>query len=164
MELRLMVIEMKKRGSFRALAWLVCLSLVLSLYGGMMPRKASAAPKDQSSKERLGKKFSEDLGERAKRRDASTDTVSVILQLSDKPSGQLNALLKRNGVRLRNSFNQLNTHVVDLPASVVEELASFDEVSYVSPDRELASDGHVSQTTGAESRRSQKTSTGTSYP
>jgi serine protease AprX len=152
---------MQRRRSSPTLAWVACLSLILSLVGGiMLNRKASAA---QKSEPREGQKFSQDLGERAKGPGAATDIVHVILQLSDKPSGELNALLNRNGIHLRKSFNQLGAHLVDLPASAVEELASFDEVSFVSPDRELASDGHVAMTSGAGSRRSQTTSSGTPY-
>src|SRR5437764_11357183 len=86
------------------------------------------------------------------------DRVQVILQLSDKPSGELNALLNRNGVHIRAHFKNFNSYAVELPASVVAELSDFDEVAYISSDRATQSLGHVSQTTGTDAVR-QQTST-----
>ena len=53
----------------------------------------------------------------------------------------------------RANFRNLNTHVVELPASTVDELAADGDVSYVSPDREVNTLGHVSVTTGADAVR-----------
>ena len=68
----------------------------------------------------------------------SDDVVKVILQLNNKPSGQLNALLNRNGAHVRKIFNNLNMQVVELPLSVAEMLADFDEVEYVGSDFRVA--------------------------
>jgi len=81
---------------------------------------------------------------------AGTASASVILQLNDKPSGQLNALLNRNGVHVRNDFNLLKAKAIDVPASLIDELAAFGEVDSVSLDRVVKPSGHVSVTTGAE--------------
>src|SRR5947209_12155826 len=54
----------------------------------------------------------------------STNLIRVILQLNDKPSGKLNALLNRSGVHVRRTFNNLNAHTVELPESVVDDLPS----------------------------------------
>ncbi|HYO91444.1 MAG TPA: S8 family serine peptidase, partial [Pyrinomonadaceae bacterium] len=80
----------------------------------------------------------------------------MILQFSGKPSGRLNALLNRNDVHVRAHFENFNVSAVELPASVVQELASFSEVSYVSFDREVDSLGHVETTTGALATRTQQ--------
>src|SRR6185369_7343980 len=57
----------------------------------------------------------------------------------------------------------LNTLVVSLPVHEIEKVAEFSEVSFVSPERTVKVDGHVSQTTGAAYRRDQVSSTGTPY-
>ena len=62
-------------------------------------------------------------------------------------------ILKRNGVRVNGHFQNFNARAVELPANVVEELATFDEVSYISPDRDLKWLGHVTTTTGAQAVR-----------
>src|SRR5919199_4335300 len=133
------------------------LSLVFSLSGSIviadnnvLVRRAEA----KTSGNAKGKKVSPDLKKNG-------SLVRVILQLDGKPSGQLNALLNRNGVHVRASFKNLNAHVVELPQGVVDELASFSEVVYVSADRETQSLGHVSLTTGADAVRQQTKTTTT---
>src|SRR5919199_2043328 len=121
------------------------LSLVFSLSGSIviadnnvLVRRAEA----KTSGNAKGKKVSPDL-----KKDGSL--VRVILQLDGKPSGRLNALLNRNGVHLRASFKNLNAHVVELPGNVVDELANFSEVAFVSPDRKMSAAGHLTAATGA---------------
>jgi serine protease AprX len=136
---------------------LTIFSLLLTLcYGIMVTDQARAASGSKSGHGGSDKsaKISPDLS--ADGGDASL--VKVILQLSSKPSGQLNALLNRNGVHIRAHFQSFNSYAVDLPANVLEELTSFDEVAYVSLDRKTQSFGHVSLTTGADAIR-QQTST-----
>src|SRR5206468_5102635 len=67
--------------------------------------------------------------------------------------------LRRNGIRVRQVFRNFEARAIELPASVVEELAAFDEVSYISEDSEVKTLGHVSATTGADAVR-QQTKTG----
>jgi hypothetical protein len=45
------------------------------------------------------------------------ETVEVVVELSAPPSGRLNALLQRNGVRLRGHFASLDAMAVELPAA-----------------------------------------------
>src|ERR1044072_1896713 len=86
---------------------------------------------------------------------SGTQRVSVVLQLNGKPSGKLTSLLNRSGVHVRSQLKALNAFTVELPASVLEELASFSEVEFVSADSAVASFGHVSATTGTDAGRTQ---------
>ena len=83
----------------------------------------------------------------------STETAEVILQLKGKPSGRLNALLSRAGVHVRSKHDSLGTMALDLPLDTVEELASLEEVNFVSPDVNIVSTGHVTTTTGTDAVR-----------
>src|ERR687885_2659549 len=132
----------------------LCCSIVIA-DNRVVVRRAQASQGKNSGREAGGKKVSPDL------RGDGANLVRVILQLDGKPSGKLNALLNRNGVHVRASFNNLNAHAVELPQNVVDELASFPEVAYVSADRQTQSLGHVSLTTGADAVRQQTKTTTT---
>ena len=90
----------------------------------------------------------------------STELVQVILQLNSPRTGRLNALLQRNGIHLKDEFKELHSFVVELPVSVLSELAQFDEVQFISPDREVRLFGHVETTTGAAFMRLQSGNSG----
>ena len=140
--------------AFIALAFSLCCGIVIAdqcVFG----RRAQA----DSGQGNASKKVSPDL--RGKK--AGDAPVRVILQIDGKPSGKLNALLNRNGVHVKGSFKNFNAMAVELPQSVVGELEAFDEVAYVSADRETQSLGHVSLTTGADAVRRQTGALGASY-
>ena len=105
----------------------VALLLLLTFASGvsLSPAVNAQQPRGQSGNpyEELADKVSPELRERMRRAGSGDDTVSVILQLKDRPTGRLNALLNRNGVRVRGDFEQLGAKAVDLPAGVVEELS-----------------------------------------
>ena len=100
-----------------------------------------------------GEKISPELQKSANAK--PDETVSVLIQLNDKPSGKLRALLNRNGVHLKGDFESLGSMALDLPASVVAELAALDEVSIIDNDNDTQVLGHVTTTTGAEQVRTQ---------
>src|SRR6266568_3509516 len=133
----------------RILGLLICFALLLSLRGGFMLGQRTSAQNLGSGQVR---KVSSDL--KAKVHDAqSDDTVKVILQLTAPMSADLNSLLNSNGVHVRKTFKTLGAHAVDMPASIVDTVACFPEVFYVSLDRPTASLGHISLTTGADAVR-----------
>src|SRR3989441_3101886 len=145
----IMVGEVFKRAKIKrahVVASLTCLSLVLSLSGGIMVGERARA---QSLAKR---KLSSDLSAKAHSL-TNTDTVKVIVQLQAPMSSSLNSLLNSNGVHVRKALQTLNVQAVDMPASIVDTVASFDEVSYVSYDRPTQSMGHLSATTGADAVR-----------
>jgi hypothetical protein len=81
------------------------------------------------------------------------EQVRVVVELSGPASGQLNALLNRNGVHLRKQLQTLRSFSVDLPYGTVGELASFPEVFHVSINRKVEALGHVTATTGTDAGR-----------
>src|SRR5438874_11525480 len=132
---------------FHMVAWLACLSLLLSLSGGIMVG-------DRAKAQLLGKpaKASSDLLKKAHSL-SNTDTVKVIVQLGAPMSSSLNSLLNSNGVHIRKTLQNLGAHAVDMPASIVDTVAAYPEVSFVSLDRPTQSMGHLSATTGADAVR-----------
>ena len=151
----------------KILTLLTCCALLLSLCGaGLLPGgKASAGGKDKSGDEPDARgPFNHDKVSRALRERKRTgksgkggdeEKVQVILRLNGPMSGGLNSLLKRNGVRVKQELKSLGMATVELPESAIEELASFDEVSFVSDDAETEVLGHVSKTTGTDAAAAQ---------
>ncbi|HEX8145155.1 MAG TPA: hypothetical protein VF553_21495, partial [Pyrinomonadaceae bacterium] len=124
----------------------LCMGITLSEVAGQAQSNQSSASHTH--------KLSSDLAGRISGAKSGADRLDCILQLNAKPSGRLNALLNRNGVRLRAHFSAFNSYAIDLPASAVAELASFGEVEYVSLNSRVESFGHISTTTGADAVRS----------
>src|SRR2546425_7289627 len=143
---------MKVMKHCRAIAWLTSFALAISLSRGILiAERASAAPQGGGKK---ASKVSSDLNGRK-----GGETVKVILQLRGKMSGQLNALLSRTDIHVKSSFKNFNAQAIEMPASTVDEIAAFDEVSYISEDRETMAMGHLSLTTGADAVRTQTATT-----
>ncbi len=144
----------------KILALLNCLALLLPLCG-----VALAGGKGKGGEEPDGRgpfnhdKVSRKLRERKPKgksgKGGDEAKQQVILRLNGEMSGGLNSLLKRNGVRVRQELKSLGMATVELPESAVEELASFDEVSFVSDDVETEVLGHVSKTTGDDAAAAQ---------
>ena len=141
---------------------LVALALLVTLCAGFVPERVARAESRRGASRPAGK-VSAALSELRRRSGGSRadQPVSVILQLNtDKPGGQLNGLLNRNGVRVRRVFRNLKAVSVELPLRAVEELAAYDEVRFVSADAEVRPFGHVSHTTGADDARESATAVG----
>src|SRR5688500_9863607 len=116
-------------------------SLMVSLFSGILITDNARASSNQASSRGKGSgrrvkvdKMSLDLERRSRRVKANSDYVRVVLQFDGRPSSGVNAILRRNGIRVREIFKNFEARVVELPASVLQELAAFDEVSYVSVD------------------------------
>ncbi|HYO91404.1 MAG TPA: S8 family peptidase, partial [Pyrinomonadaceae bacterium] len=138
-----------KRKSSGILTGIALLSLLLPLcMTASVGANPSSAASQQPTQSRGGK-VSTDLAARV-RETGGDELATVILQLNAQPSGQLNALLQRAGVRVKGHFSSFNAKAVELPLRLIDELASFDEVESITPDRQVESKGHVTSTTGAE--------------
>src|SRR5450432_566815 len=113
-----------KRTRFSLLLTLVMgLALLLAVCAGLVRNdRASAAPKTGGAKHH---KVASDLRDQIQR--AGQSNAKVILQLNDRMSDQLSALLKGNGVRVKKEFANFNSFAVDLPANVIDSLATFPE-------------------------------------
>jgi serine protease AprX len=141
---------MKQVNKAPALVWLTCISLVLFLFAGILITQRTNA----ESIENLNKatKASSDLLAQAAA-SQKQDTLKVILQLKAPMSGALKALLNQKGVRTKANFKNLNAQSLEIPAGILESVAAFDEVFFISSDRQTASLGHLSETTGADAVR-----------
>lgn len=131
---------------------LAALSLIAFISVGLVPSASS------QSMHLFGEKVSRKL------QHVSTETagrnVHLIMQLNSAPTGQLNALLQRNGIHVRGNFSELGTIAVDIPAEVIDELAAFPEVNFLSEDTPVKASGYVTSTTGADAVRTQTTTSG----
>jgi subtilisin family serine protease len=135
----------------RSLAPALALVMALSMFvGGLTIFNTPArADNNPGAQEKKSKKISADLNKKV--HDAqNTGTVKVLLQLDGKPKGELEALLKRNGVKVHGNFENLDSMLVELPPSAVDELSNFDEVSFVDVDSDIKAMGEISLTTGAD--------------
>jgi len=148
----------------RIVTWSITLSLLFSVsFGILVVDKASAKVNGGSDNTtQLGDKVSSDLRNRIRhdQNSGNEGLVNVIVQFNGPPSVAVQALLRSNRVKVRNQFQNFNTQAVELPASVVDELASFKEVNVLSLDAEIRSMGHVSLTTGADAARAGNGGTG----
>jgi serine protease AprX len=151
--------EIKSRRAI--MSFLVTALLLLAYVAGLAPlrvlERAARASGDKQQGRVRSARVSADLRERAKHSPKGDELVEVIIQHEGKPSGQLNALLNRNGVHVRARFSNFDSMLVELPARVVEELEFYDEIRFVSPDSEIRSLGtsHIEHTTGADLVRAQ---------
>src|SRR5258708_32025411 len=155
---------MTPRKLSRFISWSIAVSLLLSCTVGILVHDSASAKARNSQTNndaRRGDKVSPDLRTKVRRSKGKNDeNVKVILQLTGPASAPLVALLANNRVHVRKHFNKLKSHMVELPLSVVEQLAAFPEVQSVSVDAPVKSFGHVSLTTGADAVRADNGVTG----
>src|SRR5207302_3657824 len=107
----------------------------------------------------VSSKISPDLAERV-RGGQGLSRANVIIQFNEGASHQLDSLLINCGATGTRQLDNLNVSVVALPLNAIQALATHHAVRYISPDRPLASLGHISNTTGTEAVRVQTTSLG----
>src|SRR6478609_8317802 len=99
---------MKNRTRNAVTAWLTTFTLAFSMVAGIMTCDRASASASSRPTHIPQKKASSDLIEKAHGAH-SADLVKVIVQLNAPMSGQLNALLNRNGVHgARKVFDKLN--------------------------------------------------------
>ncbi|HEX8292988.1 MAG TPA: S8 family serine peptidase, partial [Pyrinomonadaceae bacterium] len=150
----------------KILTLLTCCALLLPLCGaGLLPGGRAQAVGEGKGVEESPERapFNRDKVSRALRERAGRGgrgqgggaTEQVVVRLEGKMSGGLNSLLSRHGAHVRRELKGLGMAVVELPLSAVDELASFEEVSFVSADAETEVLGHVSKTTGTDAAAAQ---------
>ena len=150
--------SIKKTKRFLVLALLASLTLGPSLLGGSLWPLSTRRPRvQQGSNNQKPNKVAPDLSDLLAGK-SSDSLVKVILQLNQKPSGQLNALLAANGVKIRKHFDNLNSFALELPGNVVDALSNFPEVAFISVDSEVMTlGGHIAHTSGADNVRAMAT-------
>src|SRR5215203_7080355 len=146
---------MHRTKRFLVLALLASLTLGPTLLGGNLLATVQAKGKLlRGNSNQKANKVASDLSDLLSSKSGES-MVKVILQLDQKPGGQLNALLAANGVKIRKHFDNLDSFALELPGRVVDALSNFPEVSFVSLDSEIRTlGGHVAHTTGADNVRS----------
>src|SRR5678815_4871197 len=82
--------------------------------------------------------------------------VKVIVQSKTSSPGLLGGLLNTVGGLLVSVLSNLNIRIVEVEANSVEVLASDPDVAYISLDAAVTSSGHVTNTTGTQQVRAQK--------
>ena len=117
-----------------------------------------AASKDNSSNNEHNdrRKIAPDLEESvndANNKGKGNQMASVIIQLADDRVGISDSDLQekftgRDG-RLKSRFNTVGLASAEIPLSRIAELMDDNDVAYISPDRPVASYGHVETTVGA---------------
>ena len=148
-----------KRISSRSLSTVVVVfALLLSNLNCLsFVRVAHAGRADKSSHPQKARKISPLLKDDKHK---AEDIVTVIATLAGQRSGRLNAFLAKNGVRERRQMKGLGTFSLSLPFNLVDELAAFPEISYVSSNETVRTLGHVSVTTGADAGQAAAVSAG----
>src|SRR5689334_18780146 len=82
--------------------------------------------------------------------------VKVIVQSTSAPTNLLGSLLNTVGGLLVSVLANLNIRIVDVEANSVQVLAADPTVSYISLDAPVRSSGHITNTTGTQQVRAQK--------
>src|SRR6185503_4660621 len=82
--------------------------------------------------------------------------VKVIVQSKTSSPRLLGRLLNTVGGLLVSVLSNLNIRIVEVEANSVEVLASDPDVAYISLDAAVTSSGHVTNTTGTQQVRAQK--------
>jgi subtilisin family serine protease len=88
--------------------------------------------------------------------------LDVIIQAKDADNAALRSLLADGRARIMDRIGSTDTLVVNLPLSALNILSTSGLINYVSPDRQIASLGHVQTTTGQEQMKNQSSGFGRS--
>ena len=108
-----------KRLSTAASLLTLCALLFCFCFAGVNPQRVRAEsikPPAGKAKRSGREKVSPTLGQSVSNDGA---LVQIILHLNAAPSGRLNALLQRNGIRVKDHFAEFNASVVELPLNVI---------------------------------------------
>src|SRR5690349_8532812 len=148
--------HMKNLKSSVAASLLIVGGLILSLcVSGVGTSSVSAGSNTTQRVSSVSRGKDEKISDTLRGRDANSEIVQVIVQLNSSPTGSLNALMQASGEHIKDDIKEFNSLVVELPLTVVSELADFSEVEFISADRDVHRTGHVKRTTGAAFMRTQ---------
>src|SRR5215467_2511572 len=138
---------------------LVTLSVLASLCSALFistnttVRAASAAPAQNLS----SNKISPDLQQLILSGPGDARVKVIVQSVPSSSGGLLGGLLNTVGGLLVNVLSSLNIQIVDVAANDVQLLAADPSVAYVSLDAPVLSSGHLTNTTGTQQIRTQKT-------
>ncbi len=134
---------------------LLIISLLAASSPGPLTGDVARADSRSSNSNSRGSKVSGDLRQRIE--DSAEDRIPVIIQTIGRPSNDLLRLLGIRG-RVRRSYRNIEAIAIELPPSVVDEVADHHDVEYISFDLPTQMSGHIETTTGAALARNYGTS------
>jgi serine protease AprX len=137
----------------RFLAPLIALALALSICTGSLMNLPSHAQGKKSTQTEVvdpASKVADEVKEKLSMLSGS-DFICILVSFSGKPKSQLNAFLNQNGIHLKGKFDSLDQMALDVSASLVMQLANYDQVEFISLDHKTKAMGEISLTTGADS-------------
>ncbi|MDQ3817882.1 MAG: S8 family serine peptidase, partial [Acidobacteriota bacterium] len=123
--------------------------------GETAEKSAKNGADDSTDTEFVGDKISPDLRDLMNSAGSGKERAHVILQADDANDAELRDLLRRNGVSIKDSLNQLGALNIELPLQAIEKIASSNLAKHLSLDRKIVSFGHVTATTGTDLVRTQ---------
>ncbi len=136
----------KLKNANRLVPVLLVIAIVLTTPDYLPFKVAQANPNQSSRSQQTAHKVSPLLKGNKHKPD---ETVTLIVTLGATRSARLNAFLSQNGVRHRREMKSLGYFSLALPFRMVNELAAFPEVVYLSSNEKVSASGHVTETTGA---------------
>jgi subtilisin family serine protease len=130
--------------------------------GILITDNASAAVKPDANRNNddegyRGDNISPDLREMMANDPSGNTRVDVIMQAKDADNLALRSLIANGQAHITDRIGSTDTLVVNLPLSVLEPLSTSGLINYISPDRPMASMGHIEDTTGATQMRTTAT-------
>ncbi|HVF31007.1 MAG TPA: S8 family serine peptidase, partial [Pyrinomonadaceae bacterium] len=107
-----------------------------------------------------GDNVSPDLREMMNEDASGKKRVDVIVQAKDADNPSLRALFESGEATITDRIGRSDTLVVNMSLTTVRDLSNSGLINYISPDRQVAMQGHVETTTGTSQMRSQPTGFG----
>src|SRR5258705_12858056 len=124
-----------KRSPLRA--WLIFLSILFSLCSGILLADHAQAESDSARRARDAHvsasqkdKVAPDIRERLKSGHGA-DHINVIVQSNGTWNGAHDALVQSFGAQKKQTFDNLNASLVELPVNAADALASLGKISYI---------------------------------
>src|SRR6185437_5304150 len=154
----------------QALKRLTALVLLVSLCSALLLLDNRRAQASATATTTTLEKLSPELRQLIQSGQGST-RVKVIVQSTSAPSltsggllgGLLGSLVQTVGGVVQGVLSALNITLLDVRADSVSVLAADSSVSYISLDSQVRTFGHVTNTTGTQQSRAQKTALGLNY-
>ncbi len=131
---------------------LLVAGLFLPCYHGLTPRASLTRAQSASAPGQLRKASADLAGKISKGQ--GTDLVRVIIQSATESEDTVEASVRDSGATDVRKFQNFHLRVATMSADAALALASREEISHVSLDREVRVLGHLSKTTGADAVRS----------
>ena len=126
----------------RRIALIIIVSIVSASIAPMVTLAAPQGGKPQAKTSKLSPELAKSTN--------SSASTRVIIQTKGTPTQAQDSAINSKGGSKRGAFDNLNIVVADMPANAVADLASRDDVEYISADRAVRANlDLVTESTGA---------------